>query len=257
MGKFTDLLPFWLLDPKLDLRFSEDDDDSGDDESQDDDADEDDEEEEDDKKKSKSSKGKSKDEDEDDEEDDPTQGLKSALKKERAQRKQFQRELKQLKRQQGAATKKSETDDKETQAAAEKVTKLAERLRENAVDTAIVKAVGRLELPDGKKFADIDDAIRLIDRAAIVVEQEDDDPDEIEIDSDSVVKALKRLAKNKPHLLVGTKAKDEDEDDDEDTEDEPKAQKSSTGSKVGSRGTRDKGKIKEDELRKRYPMLNR
>lgn len=236
-----DELPFWL-NPLL---FAEDgDDDSGDDESQDDDADDDDGDEDDD---DTGKKGK--------DEDDPTAGLKSALKKERTERKRLEKEAKKLRAaQQKIADKdKSETDQSKDEAreATEKAARLAAKLQTNAVDTAILRAASSFTV-DGKKFTDIDDAISLVKRSEIEVEQDEDDPSDIEVDSDSVVTALKALAKRKPHLLSGA-SKDDDEGDDDDEDVRPSRR--STGSKVGSRGTRDKGKIKEDELRRQYPML--
>lgn len=249
MGKHDDL-PFWLQFDQ-DIHFSDDgdDDSDGDNTEDEDDAGDEDADEEDDDTSSKDGK-----------DGDDTSGLKSALKKERAERKKLEKEAKKLRKAtQAAADKdKSETDKakEESARAAEKATRLAQKLLENAVDTEIIKAVARVKLPNGAKFADVDDALKLIDRRALEVEQDEDDPDEIEIDSDSVEKALKKLAKNKPHLLIQADSSDEDEDDDEDDDEEPtRVAKKSTGSKVGSRGTRDKGKIKEDELKRRYPML--
>lgn len=236
-------LPFWLRDSRLDLIFHEGEDDEG---TEDDDAEEDeeDEDEKDDESKDKKSEG-------------DTSGLKSALEKERAERKKLEKEAKALRKFKEEQDAKGKSDAEKATDAATKASatavKLAAKLQTNAVDTEIIKAAGRVQLPNGAKFADVDDALRLIDRGAIEVEQDEDDPSDVEINSDSVEKALKALAKKKPHLLVATKKDDDDQDEEEDE----KPSKSSTGSKVGSRGTRDKGKIKEDELRARYPMLIR
>ena len=55
------------------------------------------------------------------------------------------------------------------------------------------------------KFVDLDDALRLIDRELIDVEQDEDEPDEITIDEKSVDDALKSLVSKKPHLIGETK----------------------------------------------------
>lgn len=242
--------PFWLWLSQLDaLTFhDEDEDEDPEDSDEDEDGEENDEEDPDDS---------SEDEDED---EDPAKGLKSALKKERAARKKADKELKALKKaEQQRKAKTSETDKAkgDAQEASEKAARLAAKLLENAVDTAIIKAVQKVKLPDDARFADVDDAIRLLDRGNLDVEQDEDDPAEVEIDEEVLMKALKKLAKSKPHLLIKPKSSDEEDEDDDEEEEDVKASKRSTGSKVGSRGTREKGKIKEETLKQRYPMLNR
>lgn len=131
---------------------------------------------------------------------DDTDGLKSALAKERSERKKFEREVKALRKKQEVADSKdqSETDQAKTKAAAAdaKAVKLAERLNRTAVDNVILKLAPTL------KFRDLDDALSLIKRADLIVDQDEEDPSEIEIDEDSVLAALNDLAKKKPHLIV-------------------------------------------------------
>ena len=129
-----------------------------------------------------------------------TTALKSALQKERRARKINERELKKLQKAINDAgdKEKSESDKaKEDASKAEsKAQKLAERLKESAIDNAIIKLSSKL------KFRDTDDALKLIDRDSIEVDQDEDDPTKIELDEDSVKSALESLAKLKPHLIL-------------------------------------------------------
>lgn len=128
-----------------------------------------------------------------------TTALKSALQKERRARKDFERKLKRLEQAQTDKEnqEKSESDKaKENASKAEsKAQKLAVKLRDSAIDNAIIKAAGKL------KFRDTDDALKLVDREDIDIEQDEDDPTKIELDEDSVKSALDKLAKAKPHLI--------------------------------------------------------
>lgn len=178
-------------------------------------------------------------------EEDPeakrTAGLKSALRKERAERKRLERELRKLgKKPVKKVAKKAETategdEEDETseaaQAAEARAEKLGTKLLKNAVDTAILK--------HGSDFKSSDELLALVDRKEIDVDQDDDDPSEIEVDEESVRDAVKALAKKSPHLL---KSKD--------------ARKVGSGSKLGGRSKKSK-EPSEEELRKKYPGLRR
>lgn len=169
-------------------------------------------------------------------EDSNTDGLKSALQKERRERKRLEREAKELKRfkDEAEGREKSDTDKaKEDASKAEsKAQKLAAKLRDSALDNAIIKAAG------GLKFRDIDDALKLIDRDAIDIDQDDDDPSEINLDEDSVKAALEKLAKAKPHLIVAD------------------GQGEKSGSKFNG-GKKPTKQTDEEVLKSKYPALNR
>lgn len=250
MGIQIDNLPEWLLEPSW-IRFAEDEPEDTDDDDDADDAEEDDDDEEDDAEKAAAKKSK---------EAEDTSGLKSALQKERSDRKRLEKEAKELRRFKETAERKgkSETDNAKADAtkASQKAEKLAAKLQTNEVDLTIIKVI---QSDPKLKFRDIDDALSLVKRGDIEVEQDEDDPSEIDVDSDSVVKALQALARRKPHLLVDS-SNDEDEEDEEDEDVSElelirRSRRSATGSKVGSRGTRDKGKITDEKLYETYPAL--
>jgi len=142
------------------------------------------------------------DEEEKEDKDKPenTDALKSALRKERNLRKKEERERKALaKRIEDFDNKeKSETDKaKEDASKAEsKALRLAAALKTTAVDNAIIKSAQKL------KFRDIDDALKLVDREAIDIDQDEEDPSNIDLDEESVKSALETLAKTKPHLIL-------------------------------------------------------
>src|SRR5690606_17927203 len=117
----------------------------------------------------------------------------------------------------------------------DKATKLAAKLLTNAVDTAIIKVGTAL------KFRDLDDALKLVDRSEIDVEQDEDDPSDVEIDTKTVEAALKALAKAKPHLLIP------DGDGDEGSGEK-------SGSKFGG-SRKSKDDLDEERLRELYPAL--
>jgi hypothetical protein len=213
----------------------EDDEDSEDEEE---DEDEEDEEEDDKKKKSKSKKAQ---------EQEKVDGLKSALRKERTARREADKERKRLQRELDARGevegKKDKKDEKsqakkaeEDRAQQEKGEKLAAKLATNAVDTAIIKAAGGSKMP---QFADVEDVLQLINRDEIDWEQDEDEPDDVKVDADTVVDAIKALAKKKPHLLLTEKQR-----------------KQRTASKFGGSKKTAKGQT-EEALRKKYPALNR
>lgn len=165
-------------------------------------------------------------------------GLKSALDKERRARKAAEKLARDAQKiiDEAKAKDLSETDqakDKADKADAKSV-KLAEKLKVTAVDNVIIRLAG------GLKFRDIDDALQLISRGDIEVDQDDDDPSDVTIDESSVKKALEALAKKKPHLIVA------------------EGQGEKSGSKFGGGGNKKSEKETDDEmLRKNYPALNR
>lgn len=226
--------PYWAV---FDLTFAEEADDAadkGDDDKDDEDEDDDDEKDGDSDKDEKSEK-------------EDTAGLKSALEKERRDRKKADKELKALRKFKEDEENKSKSEkdlaaDKATKAEA-KAARLAEGFKKTATNLEIIKIGGKLG------FADIDDALSLVKRDDIDVEQDEDDPSDVSVDAKTVETALKALLKKKPHLA----AKKSDEDDEDDEDEGRKA----TGGKVGSRGTRDKGKLKDEELIGMYPILKR
>ena len=174
------------------------DDDDGDEEGSEDDSDDDDSE--DDDSDSDDSKGKKKK----DEDDDPAKPLKSALRKERkahkAERRQriaFERENKELKAKQAAGTEKEseaisdlQKQLNETQSANKA---LAGKVREGAVRSAIIEEARK------QGFIDPEDALSVA--SVIEVDQDEEDPTDIDIDEDSVKTAVKSLATKKKHLV--------------------------------------------------------
>lgn len=167
---------------------------------------------------------------------DDTSGLKSALEKERADRKKLEKELSTFRKAQQTATdaEKSEVDrlKGENERTAAKATKLAQGFRQNAIETAVLKAAGVA------KFRDPSDALRTEVMAAIGVEQDEDDPTKVEIDEATVTEAIKKLAKSKPHYIAT---------------DAPRPPKS--GSSFSGGGTSPKGDAVTDELKRKYPAL--
>lgn len=227
-------LPWWFFE--LGIRGA--DDDADDDENDDDtDADEEDSEESDDSEDD--------DDDDDSEEEDSnedTTRLKNALKKERAIRRTAEKDAKTAKKELARKTKKEGTTEERATESEAKATRLAGRLRTNAVDLEITKAAQSLG------FRDVDDALALVNRSDIDVDQDDDEPEDVVVDEDSVMDALKALAKKKKHLI--RHASDDDEADDLDEVE-------------GASGSKMKGKRKKDDpmseaaLRERYPALGR
>jgi len=214
-----DLLPYYLQN--ITLRGFEGDDDDKDDKSKESEEHED---EEDDDKGEKGDK------------DSGNEGLKSALRKERLERRRLDKELKAaLKFKEDAESKdKTETDKAKEEAtkASAKAERLATRLREQAVDTEIIKAGTKL------KFRDLDDALKLINRDDIEIDQDEEDPSDISVDAKSVEDALKALAKAKPHLLVAE----------------------GSGERSGSKfngGKKSQDELDDEALKAKYPALAR
>lgn len=171
-------------------------------------------------------------------------GLKSALENERTDRKAMEKELKALR---AAEQKRADADKTEVQRAtetatkeAQRVQKLAEGFKKNAVNQAILKAAG------AAKFRDPSDALRPEVLAAIGVEQDEDDPTQVTIDEATVTAAIKSLAKNKPHYLATTGGQQQNGG---------QQQKSKSGSQFGGTGNQSNLTADEQTLAKRYPAL--
>lgn len=194
------------------------------------------------------------------EEDEELTGLKTALKKEREARKIAQKNLRNLqsevenlkKAQKGAEGQAEDAETKkQADAAAAKLERLALGFQRNAVDTALTRALQDPKLP---KFTDPDDVLRLVDREGIDTDQDDDDPSRVEVDEDDVRRAIKALAKRKPHLLVKK-------------EEESESSSSGGGGGGGDRrtgrfsGGKNSGQTAEAarraELERKYPALGR
>lgn len=131
--------------------------------------------------------------------DEDNEGLLKALRAERKSRRNLEKEVKALRQGKQELDAKDQTEvDKAKKAATqatEKTNKLAIRLREQAINNAILKVAA------GLQFRDMDDALKLLDREDIDVEQDDDDPADISVDEKTVKTALEALAKKKPHLI--------------------------------------------------------
>jgi len=161
-------------------------------------------------------------------------GLKAALRRERQLNREATRKLTKLER---ASQRRTQAEESELERTKRELTessnrsqRLAEGFKKVRVDSAIERVARKL------KFRDTDDALAMVDRNLITVDQDEDDPSDIDIDSASVETAVKKLAAAKKHLLAsGT------EDDD--------ATGGQFGRKKGSKQT------SEDEYRQKYSAL--
>lgn len=183
-------------------------------------------------------KSKEKEEEQEEEEDDDKEdvtGLKSALEKERKERKALEKQAKALlkEKEEKELAEKSQVEQAQTKEknATEKVSKLAAGLLTRDLNAAITKAAEKF------KFVDTQDAIDLIDRGELEYEQDDDDPSNITIDLKSVERAVKALATKKPHFISSG------------TEDGKQ-----TGSTFGG-SQKQKQTTPEEDFKKQYPSL--
>lgn len=169
-------------------------------------------------------------------------GLKSALEKERNDRKAMEKELKALRKAEETRTAAEKTEiERATDAASkesQKVAKLAAGFRNNAINEAVLKAAA------AAKFRDPSDALRAEVLSAIGVEQDEDDPSDVTIDPKTVTEAIKNLAKSKPHYLLTDDGKQ-------------KQQTSKSGSSFGGGAPQSNLTADEAALAKRYPALAR
>lgn len=175
---------------------------------------------------------------------DDVEKLKRALRAERKLKRAAEKENRALRKAQEDRDSQDQqtTDEAREEAQLEKTksARLAARLRISEENNAITKHANLL------KFIDVDDAISLISRDDLDVDQDEDDPSIITIEETSVVDALKDLARRKPHLLRGENEEEQEEEDD--------PRKLPTGSKFGG-SKKKKRDADEAELRDLYPAL--
>lgn len=171
--------------------------------------------------------------------DKDTDGLKSALNKERRERRRLEKENKRLAKaesERADAEKDEVTRASDTAKAAEaKAQKLADKLKDRELENAIIKLAGPMN------FADMDDVLLLIDRSSIDIEQDEDDPSDIDLDEKSVQAALDALKKKKPHLVKA----------------EEKGPPKSGSRGAGTGGSKTKEQLDDEALRAKYPALRR
>lgn len=170
-------------------------------------------------------------------------GLKSALRKERLNRKALEKADRV--KDKALSTFQQEKDARELENKSElekerilrtkadaRNEKLSAGYLRSALDREIERAARTL------KFADTDDALQLVDRSDIISEQDADDPTAITVDRKSVEKVVKALADRKKHLLgAGTE------------DGEP------TGSQFGGRKTGTSKKTDAESYKVKYPGL--
>ena len=135
----------------------------------------------------------------DGDDDKDIDGLKSALAKERRERRKLEKDA--AARQKAEDDKKSKDADevahaqKKTQEAQDRIAKLSAGFLQRELDGALRKAAEK------QGFIDPADAIEGVDRSSLTYEQDDEDPTDIDIDEKSIEKAVKALAARKPHFL--------------------------------------------------------
>ncbi len=241
-------LPEWLTqsffygeDP--DFEESEDAPDEEDDEGSDEEADEDEEEgdDEDDENEAEDDE-----EDSEDDEEDAYEGLRLALNKERKLHRQERRARVKAERERDAAQARlSAGTKKESEAINQlqdqldserkKNTSLAKNLATQTIHTAIKNAADKLG------FIDSEDALSVAKN--IEVDQDDEDPTQVEVDEAEVLAEVKALAKKKPHLLGKKSTK-------------KRVVSGSTAKSTNrTRQKRSTKSTRESELRSRYPSL--
>lgn len=127
-------------------------------------------------------------------------GLRSALEKERTERKDLDKELKTFRtaKQQAEDAEKTEvqrlTDHQAT--LTDRYTKLVDGYRQSAVRDAVIAAATTA------KFLDPSDAMRPEVLNNLPVEQDEDDPTKVTIDLTELGKRVKKLGADKPHYLA-------------------------------------------------------
>jgi hypothetical protein len=223
----------------------------GSDDEDDEDEDEDDEEE--GRRKKKPVKKSKKDEDEDDEDDDEeklTRPERQAaryrvkLRQQEAENREMAARLKALEDKDKKPDEVVSRDLTETREKLEQVTK---QNRTMTLELAFFKA-------NAVDWVDPSDALRLVDLEEVDVDEDGT------VDVKALRRALRELAKSKPHLVKKaelTKGRAQgDDDDDEEDDDEPRSRQSANTMNRQRRGTKGKTPSRQ-ELAKKFPVLNR
>lgn len=222
----------------------------------DDDEDEEDDEDEDEKpskkkpvkKATKSKKDEDDDEDEDDEEeeDKPTRPERQAARYRTQLREEQKRNREMAARLQALEDKDKKPDEivsRDLEEAKAKAEKLASRNRQQTLELAFFKA-------NQVEWIDPADALKLVDLEDVDVDEDGT------VDPVQLRKALRALAKAKPHLVKAAKSTESKDDDEEDTDDEPSSRRSAPAMNGGRKGKRATGPTR-DQLAKKFPVLNR
>jgi hypothetical protein len=149
---------------------------------------------------SEETEDESEENEEDEEKPEDVTGLKTALDKERKDRKAAEKLATKLQKEKDARDQAKMTDIQRAQAkeklATEKVAKLASGLLIRDQNAEIKAAAEKL------KFIDPADAIDGVNRSKIIFTQDEDDPSDITIDVKSVEKLVKELSLKKPHFIT-------------------------------------------------------
>jgi hypothetical protein len=170
--------------------------------------------------------------------DSKTAALLKALREERTARKAL--EKKDKARERADARKKTEGDDAltATRTELEETRKKAEALASGFLKTSLNTAIK--DAARDLKFRDVSDALALVSRDDIDFDQDEDNPDQVDIDQDTVKAALKKLAKAKPHLITSG------------TDDDDPTGSSGVGTRKNKKGNGDKTI---EDWRAAYPAL--
>lgn len=247
----------------------DDGDDTDDDDSDDDSDDDDDEDDTRRKPAKKATKGKKSTEDEDDdrptweEYDKARQRMKAADRaKNEANQKlaEAERENQRLRAKLAKAGKgKADDDDEDERRPVEDVEAKAreerreEALRTTRIENAFLRVSGTVKNAAGDtiEWHDAEDALAVADKLGLLDDVLDEDGT---VDRRAMARALRELAKRKPHLVNTSKAsgKDEEDEDDDEPEARPTTRKVNGRRKGSGTGSTDRA-----ALAKRFPALNR
>lgn len=237
---------------------------TGQDDDEDEDEDEDDSEEEEEdnpKSRKKSSKSKSDDEDEDDDEED------ARVHRASQQAKRYRLRLRDAERKNKELEDRLKTIEDETKApdevAARDISELRSKneIQEETIRTMTAQlAFFRTSVP-GVTWIDAADVFALADRSGLFDDVIDEDGT---VDERELRRALKDLARRKPHLVKkdddspkarGRKSTDDSDEDEEDDDEEPRSRRSAGTMNSKRKGT--KGMADRAALAKKFPVLQR
>jgi transcription factor IIIB subunit 2 len=236
---------------------------TGEDDADDDDEDDDQEYEDDNKKSSKARKSKDDDSDDDeDDEDSRIHKVSQQAKRYRLALRAKEKEFEELKTRLQAIEDSEKTPDEVANRTITELKKANDTLTENARMMTAQLAFFRTSIP-GVQWIDAADVFALADRSGLFDDIVDDDGT---VDERELRRALKELARRKPHLVKkleddpkarGRKSKkdEEDDEDEQDDDEEPRSRRSAStqnGRRKGSTSTTDRA-----ALAKRFPVLNK